>query len=262
LLRRIQAAAERSGHQVVELSAIDDLVALVDREQQPLLAAELLVRQHHLQEQTGRAPITGYDAWAAVRLSAEYPNSVEYALSVADLAEEEVWHGVPSGQARADEAVRLARACGSANALAFALTVKVTARVLAGDSGGLAQAQEAQAAAAKAKDFFWFVAATNWAGNCLDSNREVIDYLRRSREELTALGAPHCYVATLSANEAFGLVLLGDWRACLGRLRVALGSTPGPRGDLVARLTAALPRDDGGGASHLRAARPTARLER
>jgi DNA-binding CsgD family transcriptional regulator/tetratricopeptide (TPR) repeat protein len=68
----------------------------------------------------------------------------------------------------------------------------------------------------------------------------VIEHLRRSREELTTLGAPHCYVAWLSANEAFGLVLLGDWRAAIERLRVALGSTPGPRGDVIARLTAAL----------------------
>jgi DNA-binding CsgD family transcriptional regulator len=64
--------------------------------------------------------------------------------------------------------------------------------------------------------------------------------LRRSREELASLGAPHCYVAKLSADEAFGLVLLGDWRACIERLRVALGSTPGPKADLIARLTAAL----------------------
>jgi hypothetical protein len=68
----------------------------------------------------------------------------------------------------------------------------------------------------------------------------VIEHLRVSPEELTSLGAPHCYVASLSAYEAFGLLLLGDWRACLGRLRVALGSSPGPRGDMIARLTASL----------------------
>ncbi len=40
-------------------------------------------------------------------------------------------------------------ACGSAKALAYALITKVTARVFAGDGGGLAEAQEAQAAAAQ-----------------------------------------------------------------------------------------------------------------
>jgi DNA-binding CsgD family transcriptional regulator len=242
LLRRIQTAAEQAGEQEEELATVDDLLAIVDRDAQALLAAELLVRRSYLQNQTSR-PATIDDVLEAVRLSAEYPESAQYALAVAGLASEEVWGGVPSGLARADEAVRLARACGSAKALAEALITRVSARVFAGDSGGLAEAEEAQAAAARARDFSGFTTAANWASNCLDissANRDVIDHLRRGREELTALGAPHCYVATLSAGEAFGLVLLGDWRACVGRLRVALGSTPGPRGDMVARLTAAL----------------------
>ncbi len=48
LLRRIQAAAEQTGEQEEELAAVDDLLAIVDRDRQPLLAAELLVRQIHL----------------------------------------------------------------------------------------------------------------------------------------------------------------------------------------------------------------------
>jgi DNA-binding CsgD family transcriptional regulator len=242
LLGRIRRAAEQAGEQEEELAAVHDLLAIVDRDQQPLLAAELLLHRNHLQEDTGRAA-TVDDIWAAVLLSAEYPESAEHALAVAGLAAEEVWGGIPSGRARAHEAVRLARACGSAKALASALIVRAMARVFAGDSGGLPEAQEAQAAAAKARDFFWFTAAAAWSANCLDistASRDVIEHVRRSREELTALGAPHCYVARLSADEAFGLVLLGDWRACLERLRVALGSTPGPRGDVVARVTAAL----------------------
>jgi DNA-binding CsgD family transcriptional regulator len=43
----------------------------------------------------------------------------------------------------------------------------------------------------------------------------------------------------LSAMEAQCLLQLGDWRACQAQLRVALGSTPGPLGDTMARLTAA-----------------------
>ncbi|MGH9249366.1 MAG: AAA family ATPase [Acidimicrobiales bacterium] len=243
VLRRIQEAAEQAGEQEEELTAIDDLLALVDRDADPLLAAGLLVRLNRLHVETSRAPTDVDDAWAVVRLSAEYPESAEYAMAVAGLAAEEVWDGVPSGPARAEEAVHLARACGSERALAEALIARVMARVFAGDNGGLAEAEEAQAAAARARDFSGFAAAAAWAGNCLDissANRDVIDHLRRSREELTALGAPHPYVARLSAGEAFGLVQLGDWRACIRRLRVALGSTPGPRGDMIARLTAAL----------------------
>jgi DNA-binding CsgD family transcriptional regulator len=243
LLRRIRGAAEQTGEQAEELAAVDDLLAIVDRDRQPLLAAELLVRRDRLQRQTGRASTTVAGARAAVRLSAKYPESAEHALAMAELAAEEVWDGVPSGPPRADEAVRLARACGSAKALAPALIARVMARVFAGDGGGLAEAQEAQAAAAKAGDSFEFAVAAAWAGCSMDissASRDVIEHLRRSREELTALGAPHPYVAMLSADEAFGLLLLGDWRACVERLRVVLGSTPGPRGDLGARITAAL----------------------
>jgi DNA-binding CsgD family transcriptional regulator len=68
----------------------------------------------------------------------------------------------------------------------------------------------------------------------------VIEHLRSSREQMISLGAPHLHVAWMSAYEALGLLLLGDWRACVRRLRVALGSMPGPTGDLIARLTAAL----------------------
>ena len=48
------------------------------------------------------------------------------------------------------------------------------------------------------------------------------------------------YVAWLSACEASGLFSGATGAVCGERLRVALGSTPGPMGDVVARLTAAL----------------------
>jgi ATP/maltotriose-dependent transcriptional regulator MalT len=57
---------------------------------------------------------------------------------------------------------------------------------------------------------------------------------------LVALGAPHAYVAWLCAVEAQCRLLLGDWRGCVECLRVALGSSPGPTADVIARLTAAL----------------------
>jgi DNA-binding CsgD family transcriptional regulator len=243
LLGRIRAAAEQAGEQEEELAAVDDLLALVDRDQQALLAAELLVRRMHLQEEMSRASTTVEHALEAFRVSAPYPDSAEHALATAQLALQELWYEAPSGPTRVDKAVRLARACGSAQALAHALIAKVMARLFAGDAEGLREAQEAQAAAAVARDFIAFGRAVAWAANCLDTSAaspDVIELVRRSREELTALGAPHCHVARVSANEAFGLLLAGDWRSCVERLRVVLGSTPGPRGDFIARLTAAL----------------------
>jgi DNA-binding CsgD family transcriptional regulator/tetratricopeptide (TPR) repeat protein len=242
LLQRIKDAAERAGEQTEELRAVNDLLALVDRDHQPLLAAGLLVRRMELRLSTGQEFASLTDVREAVRLSAGHPGSAEHAWAMGELAHAELWHSVPSGAATADEAVRLARACGSPKALAYALAAKVMARLQVDDLGGLAEGQEAQAAAAQARDFWGYVHASLWASNCLDSESslEVIEHRRRSREELTSLGGPHAYVAWLSASEATGLLWRGDWRDCVERLRVALGSTPGPMGDVKARLTAAL----------------------
>jgi DNA-binding CsgD family transcriptional regulator len=242
LLRRIQTAADHAGEQEEELAAVEELLAKTRRELQPLLAAELLVRRMELRMMTGREFSGLDDLREAVRISAPHPDSTEHALAMAELARWELRYDLPSGAARADEAVRLARAVGSAKALTYALTAKVLARGAADDNSGLLEVDEALEAAAQARDFRAFVRATLWAANSMDhpTSVEVIERLRRGREDMTALGAPHPYLAWLSAAEASELLLSGDWRGCAERLRVALGSTPGPMGDAIARLTAAL----------------------
>jgi DNA-binding CsgD family transcriptional regulator len=244
LLQHIRQAADQAGAQEEELTAVDDLLALVDRERDPLTAAELLVRRMILRLSTGREFAGLADVREAVRLSAGAPESWQYALSVAEPGEDEMWHDVPSGPARAEEAVQLARACDSKKALTYALTARVMARCMASDGGELTDAQidsrEAQAAAAEVRDFFAYSHATLWAGNCIDVGRRRLDVVRRGREALISLGAPHTYVSWLAADEASELLLLGDWRACAERLRFALGSTPGPMAATITRLHAAL----------------------
>ena len=246
LLHRIRNAAEQSGTQEEELTAVDDLLALVDRERDPLTAAELLVRRMILRLSTGREFAGLADVREAVRLSAGAPDSWQYALSVAELADAELWHDVPSGPARAEEAVQLARACDSKKALTYALTARVMSAVMTLDDEELPDAQldsqEAQAAAAEVRDFFAYCHATLWAGNCIATqmSRSNLDVVRRGREALISLGAPHTYVSWLAADEAGGLLMLGDWRACAELLRFALGSTPGPMAATMTRLTAAL----------------------
>jgi len=153
LLRRIQLAAEQAGEQEEELAAVEDLLAIVDRELQPLLAAELLVRRIDLRVMTGREINTLEAARDAVRVSTNHPASTEHALAMAQLAHCELWHSEPAGPERAQDAVRLARACGSQKVLAYALTAQLTSRILAGESGGLTEADEALSAAAEARDF-------------------------------------------------------------------------------------------------------------
>jgi DNA-binding CsgD family transcriptional regulator len=243
LLRRIQAAANQAGDDEEELAAIEEMLGCVDLTRQPLLAAELLVGRMLLRHSTGREFAGLEDVREAVRLSAPYPDSPEHALAMAELAHAELWHHEPSGPAHAEEAVRLARACGSARALAFALTANVMKRIIADEPGGLQEAEEAQEAAADAHDFYAFSHATRWVGNCLGvtvADRAVLERRRQAREKLISLGAPFPYIAGLSADEAAGLLQLGDWRACDERLRDALASSPGAWADVTARLTAAL----------------------
>jgi hypothetical protein len=212
LLRRVQAAADEAGDQDEELAAIEETLASIDRAQQPLLAADLLVRRMLLRLSTGREFAGLEDVREAVQLSAAYPDSPEHALAMAELAHAELWHSEPSGPAHAEEAVRLARAYGSARALAFALTAHVMKRLLADETGGLPEAEEAQVAAAEARDFWAFSHATRWAGNCIDvsvANRQVLERYRRAREKMISLGAPYFYIAQWSAGEAAGLLQLG-----------------------------------------------------
>jgi hypothetical protein len=240
LLWRIREAAERTAEFDDELAAVDDLLAAVPADQ-PLVRAELLVRRMHLRFLTGQE-FFGLDGIReAVWISAVRPDSPQHALAVAELANAELWHGVPAGP-RAEQAVRLARACGSAKALTYALTASMLARSLAGGDPISAEAEESQAAAAQVRDFFAFVHASIIGAVTVDgqASRVALDAHRRSREKLIALGAPHAYVAWLCAGEAQGLLLLGDWRECVDCLRVALGASPGPTADIVARLTAAL----------------------
>jgi DNA-binding CsgD family transcriptional regulator len=241
LLHRIRAAAEQAGEHEQELNSVDSLLAVLDRGSEPLKAAELLVRRMRLLFMTGRKFASRDEVGEAVRLTAPYPASPQHALATAELAYTELWHGIPTGPDRAQDAIHLARACGSARALSYALTASVMALLLNHEPCDPAVAQEAKTVAVKARDYTAFVHASVWQCNCIDvhSAPAVLDILRRAREELTSLGGPHSYIAWLCALEADALLIIGDWRACVRRLRVALGASPGPFGDVTARLIAA-----------------------
>ena len=87
-----------------------------------------------------------------------------------------------------------------------------------------------------------FVAATFEAVNSFTGpgDREGIEVLAGYRERLEEMGCPPRYVGWLSASEANRWFLLGEVERCEERLRVALGSDPGPTGDVLARQASAL----------------------
>jgi DNA-binding CsgD family transcriptional regulator len=115
------------------------------------------------------------------------------------------------------------------------------ARVLVDEDGsGIGDAIEAQRAAAQVGDWWALVHATFWRANSIDGiSPATIDCLRTGREALTSRGAPHVYVALISASEAAGLLHLGRWRECLARLREVFGVSPDPITSATARLVGA-----------------------
>ena len=242
LLQRIRDAAERAGKQEQELAAIELLLRETDARTSPLDTPALLVRSTDLRLSTGREFAGLDDVREAVRLSSSNPHSWQHALSLAELAHAELWHADPAGRTHAEAAVAAARAAGDPKCLSYALTALSMAMTVGGVPGGEISAEEAVSAAAAASDHWAFCHATLWAANALEtwSSRAFVDYVLRRREQLVSLGGSHTYVGWLCAVNASGRLSLGDWRQCVADLRVALGASPGPMGEVTARLTAAL----------------------
>ena len=139
----------------------------------------------HLRFLTGRDFFPVADMQEAVELASVDPQSPEYALAVAELVDAELWRRAECS-ARAEEAVHLARACGSDRALTYALVAWVMARLMTNEAArfeaGVAVAEEARAAAARNRDFFGFVHA-HVVGGQLPGGRRLlghVDYIRRA----------------------------------------------------------------------------------
>ena len=242
LLRRLMSVAAAAGAQDEELRAVEELIDRSDAATDPLLVVELLVRRSQLRFSTGRSFLLLDDMREASRLASAVPASWQHAFALAELARVSIWHDDPQAAAHAERALVIARTAGNPRALSYALTANAMVAVV-GNRGriGTAFATEAVDAAVEAGDWWAFCHATLWEGNCVDtwSTEFYANHLRRRREHLTELGAPHTYIALLSADEAMSWLAIGDWRECMARLRFALGSDPGPFADASARLAAA-----------------------
>jgi DNA-binding CsgD family transcriptional regulator len=242
LLHRLRRAAEHDNRADEEMSAVNELLTLIDPDREPLTLASLLRTRARLRFYAGEAHADIDNMRAAERLAARHPASPEHALAVAALARTLMWNDSPEGVDLADEAMKLARACGSEQALAEALVTRSYARRAAGQSGGAADGLCAWETAVRQRDFNLLIQATYAIGNNLDTDlmHDWADLYHAAHEQLTALGAPHNYIADMCAHEAEVLVDLGEWRRCIAKLRIALGTRPAPVVDVRVRLTAAL----------------------
>lgn len=237
----VRSVAQTAGAYSDELTATEALLDLLDQTEQPLRVSELLVRQMLAGLMMATRYYSVEDMQRAVRLAATEPGSWQHALAVAELAHAGLWHELVGAEDLADQALTLARAANHPGALSFALTASAMAALQHGQADrASALAGEGVTAAAAAQEWFGAVHATMWESNALPFGfRRASEHSERRREELMALGAPHAVVAALSAGEAQGWLMVGDWPACQDRLRTIFGTNPGPFADLKARLVAA-----------------------
>ncbi len=87
----------------------------------------------------------------------------------------------------------------------YALTANAMVAVVAEDGeSALAFAREALECAVDAQDWWAFTHAALWEANAVETWAAEVaaDMLRRRREQMQALGAPHPYLAWVSASEA------------------------------------------------------------
>ena len=242
LLLRVRKLAERSGDIAAERAAIDDLLAALDPERQPLDTAELIVRRVHLRQMLVEdfAPID--EVSEAVRLGTADPDSWQYGYALAEQARVAVWTADPAASGLAERALAVAEQAGQPRALCYAHTARAMVEVGAGRlSEAVASAQRGREAAAEAKDFWGYVHATLWATNAVEvwSSAECAALLRAARTEAIRLGAPARYVNILAVAEAGAALAVGNWTSCAGLLRATLGSALAPLHDAQSRLTAA-----------------------
>ena len=242
LLQRVRIVAADAGATADELDAVESLLARVDRQAQPLVAAELLVRRMHLRDITGQGFIDVDEMRKAVRLAEADTTSPEYALALAELAHAEVWAGHPDAPAHASAAIAIARGTDDLRALSHALAAgSMTAGIADDAPTAQALANEAVEAARAAGDWWAYVHAMMWEADAFRTwgSAAYSLLIRDRRIEMVERGGPHAFAAWMSAVEAQNWLIIGDWRECDARLRVVLGSDPGPLGDVMARLVAA-----------------------
>lgn len=241
LWTRLRTAAARAGDLMQELAAVEALLADGDGDLDPVDAAELTVRRQHLRFSTGGGFLELAEMERAVGLSAAAPSSWQHALALAETAHAALWADDPRGTELAHQALERARASDHPRALAHALAVSSMAALFDEQQvDALALASEGVEAGARARDGWAFVHASLWEANALEFHvpERHLETLHRRRTQLTALGAPHPFVAWLAVIEATGHLQRGRWEVSRQLLREALGSRPGSFVDVIGRLGA------------------------
>ena len=254
-LLEVRDLAEDLADWEAELEAIDALGEELaeDVEEDALTLAVLGARRAILCFITGRGERSG-DLARPLALSAFRPGSWQRLYVVAEYVHILTWEGRAdlAAAALAEVEALLSAAAdgvpvdarerrGEDRARAYGLAAVAMYASLSDAVSGHEAGRVAADAAAACGDGFTLLDAAFWEANSLATrSRAWLEAMEQRRRQMLELRIAHPYVAWLCASQAHTALHLGEVRLCADRLRVALGSDPGPSGDFSARLTAAL----------------------
>jgi DNA-binding CsgD family transcriptional regulator/tetratricopeptide (TPR) repeat protein len=245
LLRRTAAVGLRAGWPDVVMTLLSEALSLVDRQQEPLLACDLLVTRADSRWQLTSPGIADVaEILEAIALTEDFPDAAERAVAFAKLAELEMLHGLPEDAVHAEEAVRIARRSGSKHALGRALGARAS---VAGDPAPLASLADTELSEQLARSCGDVDTATNaaiWRFNALRSlgrRSDAADVTRVAYDHAVTAGAG-AWAYFLACQVASELIDLGRWTECRELLRSALAARctgiPGAGVRLAASLLA------------------------
>ena len=240
LLRRTAEAARLAGHVTAAVERLEQAIALVDAEGEPLLASELLVLW--CARRWDATPGIAYmrpELFRAVELAEAVPDSPQYALAVAELAIGRVWdfeaqpedrfgpdEPVVPGRFLAHRAVDLAERCGEARAMARALCALAIAEYLQPETNPIERLRRAFDLAEAAGDTITMAfAAVYWQHHLIREGRyeEQIELALWLADALAEAGDP-IMSGFMTVGAAASLFDLGDWPRSESLLRTALTS--------------------------------------
>ena len=244
LLRRTAEAARLAGEVSAAVVRLTEAIALVDADEDPLLASDLLVKW--CARRWDATPGIAYlcpELLRAVELAERVPGSPQHALAVAELAIGQVWDfeaqpedrfgadaPVVPGRFRAHQAVELAERTGDAQAMARSLCALAIAEYHMPETDPVDRLQRAWGFAEAAGDTITMAfAAVYWQHHLIREGRyeEQIELALWLSEALAEAGDP-IMSGFMTADAAASLFDLGDWSRSEPLLRTAL--TANPRG--------------------------------
>ena len=240
LLRRASEICGRVGRLNAAVDLAEQALNLVDPDSEPLLTSTLLLARRRLSlPRPALAKAVDPELLEAVRLTDPFPDSPERAEALAALAVAESWDALDTdAEAHAEQAVLIARQAGATLTLAVALSSRALVHVFT-VTDSLTDAEEAVRLARSCGSVEWMVDAATWQVHSLFGlglNDESTAVALEVFEEVSETGSGYL----LAGLAALGLLDSGRWDECRDLLRRALAARAGGRPGASIRLAAAL----------------------